>query len=414
MRYQSPLPLNTEEAGRAGHRPMVIYVFSFVGLIIYHILKSRGYQVAAICEERTDLDRYDQIPIVKTDRLRELHPEADIVICTKYIKTIRERLLGLGYRPDQIIDGLNFLSDFDFEAAEAAPEAWRNIFSISPMSTKELFSKADTYIYERHRVNADGRVYFRSLDLVVTEKCSLRCKECSNLMQYYQNPKQADFDQLCASLVHLMAQTDYIGEMIILGGEPFLYDRLAELLNFTAKFKQVGVVKLISNGTVKPRPEVVAALKRHGVPVDLSNYRCREAVEVNKYLRDNGVPGLLMDVARWQSCGYFMPEPLEDEDRLRAKYHECCGQNLYTILHSKLYGCPFAAHADNLRAIPPDPSASLPISPGLRKEELYRFNTEQAYFYACKYCPGRGFSNPFVPVAEQISSPRPYRIYPKE
>ena len=28
----------------------------------------------------------------------------------------------------------------------------------------------------------------RSVDVVITEKCTLKCKDCANLMQYYQNP----------------------------------------------------------------------------------------------------------------------------------------------------------------------------------------------------------------------------------
>ena len=31
-------------------------------------------------------------------------------------------------------------------------------------------------------------LFIRSVDLILTEKCSLKCKDCSNLMQYYEKP----------------------------------------------------------------------------------------------------------------------------------------------------------------------------------------------------------------------------------
>lgn len=35
-------------------------------------------------------------------------------------------------------------------------------------------------------------VILNSIDFIVTERCSLRCRDCSNLMQYYKNPVDED------------------------------------------------------------------------------------------------------------------------------------------------------------------------------------------------------------------------------
>ena len=34
------------------------------------------------------------------------------------------------------------------------------------------------------------------LDVVLTECCTLRCKSCSNLMQYYHHPENLDVDEV--------------------------------------------------------------------------------------------------------------------------------------------------------------------------------------------------------------------------
>ena len=32
-------------------------------------------------------------------------------------------------------------------------------------------------------------IHLRSLDIVITTKCSMKCEGCANLMQYYSNAK---------------------------------------------------------------------------------------------------------------------------------------------------------------------------------------------------------------------------------
>ena len=39
-----------------------------------------------------------------------------------------------------------------------------------------------------------------SIDLMLTEKCSLKCKDCSNLMQLYAKPIDQDFEMVISSI----------------------------------------------------------------------------------------------------------------------------------------------------------------------------------------------------------------------
>lgn len=43
---------------------------------------------------------------------------------------------------------------------------------------------------------SNGKVYLRSIDVVITEKCSLKCKDCSNLMQYYEKPEDISYEKI--------------------------------------------------------------------------------------------------------------------------------------------------------------------------------------------------------------------------
>ena len=39
---------------------------------------------------------------------------------------------------------------------------------------------------------------------MITEKCSMKCKDCSNLMQYYENPINSDLNLLLKSIDKVM------------------------------------------------------------------------------------------------------------------------------------------------------------------------------------------------------------------
>ena len=46
----------------------------------------------------------------------------------------------------------------------------------------------------------DGKLNIKTIDIQVTEKCSLKCKDCSNLMQYYKRPQDSNIDILFKSV----------------------------------------------------------------------------------------------------------------------------------------------------------------------------------------------------------------------
>lgn len=65
-------------------------------------------------------------------------------------------------------------------------------------------------------------VYVRQVEAVMTTKCSLKCRDCANLMQYYRNPYDIDFSMLSMSLCNFLDRIDEIGTVVLVGGEPFL------------------------------------------------------------------------------------------------------------------------------------------------------------------------------------------------
>ncbi|MCO6696995.1 hypothetical protein, partial [Streptomyces sp. Vc17.3-30] len=61
------------------------------------------------------------------------------------------------------------------------------------MERKAALHKRET---RKDREHAEDTLILKYLDVVVTEACSMKCQDCSNLMQYYTKPRHSDLELL--------------------------------------------------------------------------------------------------------------------------------------------------------------------------------------------------------------------------
>ena len=69
------------------------------------------------------------------------------------------------------------------------------------LSETRFKQKIDLYMYSvlAHK-NKDTTLKVDSIDLMLTKKCSLKCKDCSNLMQLYAKPIDQDYEMIISSI----------------------------------------------------------------------------------------------------------------------------------------------------------------------------------------------------------------------
>lgn len=74
-----------------------------------------------------------------------------------------------------------------------------------------------------------GRVFYvKQLELALTTRCSLRCRDCMNLMQYYEMPADVPLKKNKWAIDSFLRCVDAVCDFFVLGGEPFLYAGLKE------------------------------------------------------------------------------------------------------------------------------------------------------------------------------------------
>lgn len=273
----------------------------------------------------------------------------------------------------------------------------------------------DLYVYSLNAQLEKEKLHLNSIDLVLTEKCSLKCKDCSNLMQYYAKPIDEDFDLLMKSIERLLSTVGYIREIRIIGGEPLLYKKIDLVVKKLLTYNNYDKIFIYTNGTIVFKDEKMRVFQNDKILFKISNYGSisRNVEKLETSLTNLGVQFITERVKTWQDCAKI--EKYErNEDLTKFIFGNCCENQGLTLLHGKLYTCPFSANATNLGAIPQKEKDIFEIhkdnSQNL-KEGIKEFYFEKEYTSACNFCNGRDYNVGKVEAAVQTKNPMAFKKF---
>ena len=264
----------------------------------------------------------------------------------------------------------------------------------------------------------NDKLVLKSIDVQITEKCSLKCKDCSNLMQYYKKPVDSDYDLLVNSMDKIMSSVDFIDELRVLGGDPFMNKELNKIINKLVTYKNVGRIVVYTNARFIPKNQNLDYLKQPRVILDITDYGEASAA-AGKYVEFAKKEGIAYSVNQcntWQDCGRIIPNNKKTEKELEHQFNNCCNSDLVSLLHGKLYRCPFSANAHNLNAIPPNKADVVDLNDDNKtideiKKEIVLLHGNKKYLEACKHCNGRDHLAPKIKAAIQTRKPLPIPKY---
>ncbi len=250
------------------------------------------------------------------------------------------------------------------------------------------------------------------LELVITEKCSLKCKNCANLMQYYKNPAHENFKRQMKALENLIKCYDQINILRLIGGEPLLNRQLCAYIKkiFGSKLKnKIKAVEIITNGTIMPDKRLVSLIKKHHIFFTVSSYDVKTG-KFNAIIKQSLKDRYFLSVASgdWIKCG-----TIKDRGKKMAvlNFIHCFIKNLNTVKNGRFYVCPFAAHALSLKAVPSsfDESVNLINNKEISREIAYLKNKK--YLEVCRYCHIENIKMKSAKPAEQIKHAPAYKVY---
>lgn len=255
---------------------------------------------------------------------------------------------------------------------------------------------------------SSGQLNINHIDYVVCESCSLKCRDCSNLMQYYKHPQLVDINRYEKAFDRFLGVMDYVSEIYLLGGEPFLNKEIYKIIDRYHNHPKAGGITIFTNGTIKPDARTIQSMQRSNVLVQISDYNIRQqkSEEIGKLLKDNGVRNVVKKYEEWTDLGGIEKRQYPEE-KLQNNYEVCFWKKNYTMLRGRVFNCPRSAHGQSLG------NFDVPV------EEYVDFNDDsmsdqelrvhmlkliewKRYLTACQYCDGGDWHRETIPAAVQL------------
>lgn len=255
-------------------------------------------------------------------------------------------------------------------------------------------------LVEKHdvvRMTSQGMV-IPALVVIVGQACSLKCKHCANFSPYApSSAKRYPLEKICADLNLIFQSVHRVKKIQVQGGEPFLYKKLPELLDFIGGSGKVDILTVATNGTILPNEDVFQALKRNQVRIRISNYSNTLEETTAKLVDrlaqleiDTWMYEFALDDSMWYDMGGITAKPAENSDSLtQHRFLDCPFHDCFTLENGKISRCSRAIIAEMLQEFTAREGDFLPVIPSEDfPEKLWSYLDTADFMEACRFCYG--------------------------
>ncbi len=240
---------------------------------------------------------------------------------------------------------------------------------------------------ERKYVDAEHLDY---VELHVVDRCNLNCNACS----HFSPMVREDFDHLesfKSDINQMRLYFERINKIRLLGGEPFLDDKLDEYVVLVRQLYPDSIIEVVTNGLLIPRvpDRILRTISDSGIVVTITLYPPTAKIldeiitTLNKYDLEYQVSEMVINFHR-----KFLPDGSSDPEKA---FSECTLGRYCTFVYSgRLYLCSGAALVKYYNDVSGTDIVCKESSIDLYNtstEEIVRFLNQ--YNDSCRYC-GRG------------------------
>lgn len=383
--------------------PIVIYGGTMYGEIAYKMITSiYGGQVDAIVENRYSKLNWTNCRIIRSSDLESLR-DAKVLICgANSFENIRSQIEQYTDNNLEAFDICEVLRDYRTVYQQDEGKI-TNSYLYGDLDVDEIVER---YEYFAGKNTVYGKkLYLSYCVLCITNKCSLKCKDCAAFIPKYKEKNDYSLAYVAENLGKILTAVDGIMELELMGGEPFLCTEFDEILAWCIEQKKIRAIKIVTNGTILPKAQTWKLLKNQKVKLVIDDYgkisyRFQEIVDraQNEHVR--------YDKQNLQS--WYRLEPIERHgfsvQQLEKIYKECNFRTCIGLTNGRFYHCNAAGHMNTVGILRDEDSDYLQIA-GINwnavelREKLRDFLTKP-YIKACDFC--NLYMNEEIPVAMQL------------
>lgn len=379
-----------------GDSIFVVYGTAIFGEITHYCLKQHNI-VPDYYVNQNGQGLFHGVSVIQLDELAKIYHEKQTIVLLAAGNSSRDIMLNLKKKNiDKVYSVCDLIDEIKEMKEILSPEYKRRFI----------------YQYQQMSFANNEQLIMYSLDVVVTEKCSLKCINCSNLMQYYDSPKDIDIEIIKYSLDKLLETVDYIYELRFLGGEPFMNPEFHLLIDQYKGNKKIKKIVIYTNGTIFPSENVRNQLIDSKMIIRISDYGVlsKKLGEWSQWCECNNIDYDVLEATNWHDLGR-LEKHCYSLDEKKYIYQTCECNDVPTLINRRLYNCPYAANAVNLGAIYDDEAQQdfLEINDDKElKSRVKKFLFDRDFLMACDYCEGRCFSRASVKAYVQTKNPLVY------
>lgn len=388
--------------------PVIIFGARVVGEVLFRACCNAGIKVECFFDNNINRTKAPvcNIEVIHAPDLKKKYKDAIFIISAADIKDVVDQLHDFGY--SKWYDCTLFLRDIDiYQYQFSAPTDFVEYAVSTCLLCHDSYSTPD-------------KLFLRSVDIIITERCSLKCRDCSNLMQYYKKPVNCNIDELMRTIDSFCTYIDEANEFRVIGGEPFMNKEFHLIIKRLIDEPKVKRIVIYTNGTIVPKEDKIEYLKNSKVLVLITDYGelSRKLKELTQTLQQNNIAFYAPKPPGWTDCSKIMKHNRTIEQQ-KEIFSKCCAKNTVTLSDGKLYRCPFVANTSRLHAVPDFKGDYIDLFQELKenkdiyetKKKIRAYLLEKEFLETCDYCNGRSFDDPEIRSAIQLDRPLEYEQY---
>ena len=219
------------------------------------------------------------------------------------------------------------------------------------------------------------------LEMFITTKCNLKCKNCSNLIPDCTNSGHINKETLFKTLEKLLSNIDRLYRLKLHGGEVFLHPQFADIIEYAGKQKKILSFRLTTNGTIIPGEDILDLIKRFNFIVQISDYNATgvKTKELMRIFDAKNIRYVFFNEQMWRDMGGF-------ELRQNNRRPFCAVSRCISLLDEKIYICSRAAMMDRQNIIKSEYVSIFQERKVFQKELIHLYNNLSNA--ACLHCDG--------------------------
>lgn len=364
---------NLKGEGWRDLKDIILFGFGRQGRKIYKTLKEQ-FHIAALVDNNKEKQGtvFDGHRILSAQEADGILRRYKIIVTTSqyYYQDIREQLSGLGLE-----------ENVDFVMYQQFVTEW----------------------FYRYR----GEIHVLKTDLSLTTKCTLNCENCMQFLPFWKETKENSLEKIREDLASYFKCVDYLLDLDIVGGEPFLYSRLPEFIRLIGEEyrDRIGYVGFITNGMIVPSREALELMEQYDIEVSITDYSeniiyRHKIPELIKALEDHHIAYMRNINIDWFDFG-FPKEKYHYDGEAAVAHMQCCNSIEHILDKKRLYYCGLQWSAQKGQLFGDERKGYVDLeqleNAGTEERrvilELVMGNIEGGCLEFCKVCGGFGIDN---------------------